>query len=318
MRQSKAGVALLLSFVASQAIRDVFLRHLFGNLGLFEVALVAFGTAAIVFGLGLALLGRQQIKLLMSAWREVIAVNVTTLVAWLSYFGALRLVEPAAVNLAFSGIAPVAVAMLGMLGLSSATGARAGGFERLLHWSLFGTIVLLATVVATGRSGSAHLDPITGLAGVALAAFAGFVITAESIIAKRMNEMGIAALSIVGVRFSLVTALAAVVVARTPEAHAGVSGGSLAQLCIEFLAVLVGPIYLAQAGLRLTTPLLSSVILAIGPITTLLVQTMVGAVVLSPGMLVTTALYAIVSFMAAVIGSVGSKEARHEGAFVCD
>jgi hypothetical protein len=101
MQNSRVGVALLLCFVATQAIRDVHLRYLFGNLRLFEVALIAFGTAAAVFGFGLLLLDRHQIKMLIAAWREVVAVNVTTVLAWMSYFGSLRLVEPAAVNLAF-------------------------------------------------------------------------------------------------------------------------------------------------------------------------------------------------------------------------
>lgn len=104
MQGFRIGVAALLGFVAAQAFRDVYLRHLFGNLGLFDVALVAFGTVAAVFGCGLAIFGGRQIRLLRTAWWQVIAVNVTTLVAWLSYFGSLRLVEPAAVNLAFPAL----------------------------------------------------------------------------------------------------------------------------------------------------------------------------------------------------------------------
>ena len=304
MQQLRAGLALLLGFVAAQAMRDVYLRHLFGNLGVFEVALVAFGTVAGVFGLGLLLFGRHQIHLLRAAWRDAIVVNLTTVVAWMSYFGALRLVEPAAVNLAFSGIAPAAVAIWGLVGLTSGADSKTSRLEASLHWALLGLIVMLAIVVSTGHSGFARLDPAVGLAGIALAAFSGIIIAAETIVSKRMNAVGISALSIVSVRFSLVTAVAAVMVARTPGAFAGLSPWAITQQSLIFLVILVGPIYLGQAGLRLTNPLLSSVIGAIGPITTLALQSTVGVVPLSPAMLVVTAVYAIVAIAAAATGAV--------------
>jgi len=311
--QARTGLALLLSFVAAQAVRDVYLRHLFGNLGLFEVAFVAFGTAAVVFGLGLLLFARHQIRLLRAAWRSVIVVNVTTLVAWVSYLASLRLVEPAAVNLAFTGIAPAAVAIWGLVGLTSGARAKTARLQGSLHWALVGIVSALAIIVSTGRSGFARLDPLTGLAGVALAAFSGIVITAETIVSKRMNEIGISALSIVGVRFSLVTAVAAAMVIRTPGGLAELSPGAIAQQSFIFLLVLVGPIYLAQAGLKLTNPLLSSVVSATGPIVTLALQSTVGIVALSPAMLIVTGLYAVVVIAAALTATVGSRASTADG-----
>ncbi len=316
MEQSRAGMVLLLGFVAAQAVRDVYLRHLFGHLGLFEVALIAFGTAMLSFGLGVALFARHQVQLLRVSWRYVIAVNVTTLVAWLSYFGSLRLVEPAAVNLAFSGVAPAAVAGWGLLGLRSAVRSVPGRVETLLHWGLLAVIGLLGTVVSTGRSGFPQLDPTTGLAGIALAAFAGVIITAETIISKRMNEAGISALSIVGVRFSLVTAVAAVMVAHEPANIAALPAAAIFQQCLVFLLVLVGPIYLGQAGLKLTNPLISSVVNAIGPVTTLALQAITGLVAFSPAMLIITTLYAIISLAAvtaSVIGPTSITNTANEG-----
>jgi hypothetical protein len=310
MQHRRSGLAFLSGFVVAQAIRDVYLRHLFGNLGLFEVALVAFGTVAGVFGLGLLLFGRYQIRLLRAAWRDVIAVNVTTVVAWMSYFGALRLVEPAAVNLAFSGIAPAAVTLLDLIGLKSGVDSKAGRLGASLHWVLVGTVAALGVIVSSGRSGFAELDPGIGLAGVGLAAFSGIIITAETIISKRMNQAGISALSIVGVRFSLVTALAAVMVNRTPGSFAELSAAAIAEQSLIFLVVLVGPIYLGQAGLKLTNPLLSSVIGAIGPVMTLALQSIAGVVALSRAMLIVTALYAIVAIVAAVVGAVGFRTRR--------
>ena len=310
MDRFRAGLALLLAFVAAQAVRDVYLRHLFGNLGLFDVAFVAFGTVAGVFGLGLALSGRHQIQLLRAAWREVIAVNLTTVVAWMSYFGALRLVEPAAVNLAFCGIAPAAVALWSLIGLRSCSEQKAGRFEASLHWALVGTVVAVAVIVGSGRSGVSRLDPAIGLVGVSLAAFSGVIIAAETIISKRMNEEGISALSIVGVRFSLVTVVAALMVVKAPGELSRLSSWAIAEQSLIFLVVLVGPIYLGQVGLKFTSPLLSNVISALGPIATLALQVTVGVVPLSSAMLIATVLYAIIAIAAAGIGAASSSRRR--------
>lgn len=310
MEQFRAGLALLLAFVTAQAVRDVYLRHLFGNLGLFDVALVAFGTAAGVFGLGLVLFGRNQIRLLRFAWREVLAVNVTTVVAWMSYFAALRLVEPAAVNLVFSGVAPAAVAFWSLLGLRSGADRRPGRFESSLHWALIGTVAAVAVIVSSGLSGVTRLNPVLGLLGIALAAFSGIIIAAETIISKRMNEAGISALSIVGVRFSLVTAVAALMVIRAPGELSRLSSWAIAEQSLVFLLILVGPIYLGQVGLKFTNPLLSNVIGALGPITTLALQATVGVVPLSSAMLVATAVYAIIAIAAAGVGAASSAQRR--------
>lgn len=303
MNTSRAGLLLLLGFVITQAIRDVHLGHLFGDLGLFEAAFLAFGTAAIVFGIGLFLFRRAQIGLLAANWRGVLALNVTTMLAWMSFFGSLRLVEPAAANLAFSGVAPMSVTLLGTVGLMSGGEQRPSKVERWLHWLLVCIVVSLALIVSTGQSGIAGLNPLTGLAGVALAAFAGLSITAESIYAKRMNLVGISPLAIVGVRFVVVTVFTGIMVAQIATPYASMSGTEMASQALIFLAILIGPIYLAQAGLALTTPLVSGVILSIGPVATLALQSTAGGLTLAPAMLAITLLYSAVSIVAAILSA---------------
>jgi hypothetical protein len=303
MQISKAGVALLLAFVASQAVRDVHLGHLFGSLGLFEAALLAFGTAAVLFGAGLLVFRREQIDLLIANRTTVLLLNVTTMIAWMSYFGSLRLVEPAAANLAFAGVAPVAVAVFAGLGLSSGNEKVPSLLERSVHAALLGVVVLLAVIVSTGQSGFAGIDPLTGLAGVGLACLAGVSITAESIYAKRMNERGVSPLAIVGTRFILVTLVAGVMVMRELSPYAGYSPETLAGQALVFLAILIGPIYLAQAGLARTSPLVSGTILAVGPVATLALQSIAGGIALAPAMMLVTLLYALASIVTALLSA---------------
>lgn len=306
---SKLGIASLFGFVVTQAVRDVHLGHLFGDLGLYEAATLAFGTAALVFGIGLLVFKRDQIGMLLKDWRTVIVLNVTTTLSWLSYFQALRMVEPAAVNLAFSGVAPVAVTIFAAAGLISQGEQVTGGTEKIVHWSLLGCVGALAFVVAGGYSGFADVEPLVGLAGIALAAFAGFSITAETIYAKRMNLAGVSPVAIVGVRFLLVTLVASIMLANTPDPYANMSAGAIGLQALIFLAILIGPIYLVQAGIALTTPLISGVICSIGPIATLVLQSLATGISFSPAMLMVTTAYAILAGAAALLTASNPRQA---------
>lgn len=285
------GIASLLGFVASQAVRDVYLGHLFGDLGLFEVATLSFGTAAIVFGLFLVVTRPEQIALLVRGWRVVLLLNITTAAAWLSYFEALRIGQPAAVNLAFSGVAPVAVTLFGMAGMRSTDEYRSGVLAHFVHLALVGTVAALSIVA----------DPIA----IALAGFAGISITAETILAKRLNDKGVTALAIVGTRFLLVTAIAAVMLGHSPAPFAGMSVSDIAWQAGIFLAILILPIYLVQAGIALTSPMVAGVICALGPVATLGLQSVTSAIGLTAEMLTITLAYTALAIVAAGLAASG-------------
>lgn len=286
---SALGIASLIGFVASQAIRDVYLGHLFGALGLFEVASLAFGTAALVFGLVLLLFRPSQLRLLILGWRTTLLLNLTTAVAWLSYFQALRLVEPAAAALAFTGIAPAAVTGLAALGLTSRGERKPHAGERSVHWGLALCVLMLAL--------------ITDALGVMLAAVAGTAIAAETIYAKRFNQLGVSPLAIVGTRFLLVALIAGIVTSTVDRSFAGMSGAQLLGQAAIFLVILIGPIYLAQAGVALTTPLVTGAICALGPVATLVLQSMSGAAAYSPAILAITLAYSVLAMAAAALAA---------------
>lgn len=286
---SQLGMASLLGFVGTQAVRDVYLGQLFGDLGLFEVAALAFGTAALVFGAILVVAMPRQLGLLARGWRTVLLLNATTAAAWLSYFEALRITQPAAVNLAFCGIAPITVTVFARLGLRSGAEYTKGRAEHALHLGLLGTLVALTFVA----------EPI----GIALAAFAGIAITAETILAKRMNESGVSALAIVGTRFLLVTAIAASMLTEIERPYAGMDAAALSMQAAIFLVILIGPIYLAQAGVALTSPMVAGVVCALGPVATLGLQSMASDIALVPAMIAITLTYTGMAIVAAVLAA---------------
>jgi drug/metabolite transporter (DMT)-like permease len=238
------------------------------------------------------------LRTLRLAWRQVLLVNVTTAIAWLSYFGSLRFVEPSVTNTVYSGIAPLTVISFAALGFKARSEERVGAAERAAHLALTGTLGVLGWIVLSGHSGIADLSLRDGTLGLALAAASGISITAETIVAKRMNEAGVSPAAVLGVRFVFVTLVAAGCV--------GLEGGSIWQtapaelgyLAVAALLLIAAPIYLVQVGLAYTSPMTTSVVLSLGPAFVLAAQMLGGNIATSPYVFSAVALYCAVAVLA--------------------
>src|SRR5258706_7249086 len=146
------GFLLSVVFVCLAAGRDVYFGALFQRVHPLAVALTAFTLCTLVFlpialardRAGLARLGRHAGTLV---W-----INVTSAIAWLSFFHALRLAEPALVQVVFFGIGPLSVAWIDRLvpGVAVATRSTA---ERRLHAGLLGALLFAVGVMLAGASG---------------------------------------------------------------------------------------------------------------------------------------------------------------------
>jgi drug/metabolite transporter (DMT)-like permease len=301
VNRTNIGLACLLLFVIGQAVRDTWLGHLVGKHGVFEIALVVFGTAVLLFTTLMLIAARSQLMLLARHCRLVLGVNLTTAAAWLCYFGALSRVEPTAANLMFSGIAPLSVSVLATLGLRASDLVPIGRSERVLHVCIGACLILLCWTIASRHSSLGGLSPARGVAGLSLAAASGIVITAESVLAKQMNERGISALAIVGVRFTLVALIALGVTTGGQNSLTPLSAGEIATLCGICVAVLILPIYLAQLGLQFTSPLTSGVVLSFGPAAVLALQATHGGTLPSGWMLFVVAAYAACSLLSVLL-----------------
>lgn len=301
MNRTNIGLACLLLFVIGQAVRDTWLGHLLGKHGVFEIALVGFGSAVLLFTTLTLVVARSQLMLLARHYRLVIAVNLTTAAAWLCYFGALSRVEPTAANLMFSGIAPLSVSVLAALGLRASDLVPIGRSERILHVCMGACLVLLCWTIASRHSSLGGLSPARGIIGLWLAAASGIFITAESVLAKQMNERGISALAIVGVRFTLVALIALSVTIGGQNSLTPLSAHDIVILSGICVAVLILPIYLAQLGLQLTAPLTYGVVLSFGPAAVLALQANHGGTLPSGWMLIVVAAYAACSLLSVLL-----------------
>jgi drug/metabolite transporter (DMT)-like permease len=110
------GPALILLFCLSQTFRDVYFGHVFQGVDPFAVILIAFSLSTLIFTAIPALRAPGAFATLRGQWRTVVAINVTTALAWSCYFAALRRIEPSTVNTLHSGMAPLTVVAMAMFG----------------------------------------------------------------------------------------------------------------------------------------------------------------------------------------------------------
>ena len=94
MSSASFGIALLLVFSFSQAARDVFFASALQVVPVALVAAIAFGLTVVLFGV-LAQVRGQKLGRLLSRPREVLLLNVSNAVPWISYLIALQHLEPA-------------------------------------------------------------------------------------------------------------------------------------------------------------------------------------------------------------------------------
>jgi len=112
--RSREATGFLLSvvFVCLAAGRDVYFGALFQRVHPLAVALTAFTLCTLVF-LPVALARDRAGLTRLRAHAGTLAwINATTAIAWLSFFHALRIAEPALVQVVFFGIGPLAVAWI--------------------------------------------------------------------------------------------------------------------------------------------------------------------------------------------------------------
>lgn len=293
------GIICLWGFVASQAVRDVYLGGLFGAFSLYEVALLAFGSAASMFGAYLAMFRRAEFRLLWVFRRSVAILNVTTMISWLLYFKALSLIEPAAVNLAFCGVAPFAVWILRSAGITSPGEREPIAIERSIYLGLLATVILLVPMIGLQEQVGDLTTIAKASVGVVCAIAAGISITAETVYARRLNLEGVSPSAIIGVRFILVTMFSAIMLTESGAAFESVTPSGIALQSVVFLFIIIGPLYLVQTGVALTGPLISGIVCAFGPIATLILQSVAADFALSPVMILNVAAYTVLALAAA-------------------
>ncbi|MDP2355832.1 MAG: hypothetical protein Q8M31_07185 [Beijerinckiaceae bacterium] len=260
------GPILIGAFVLSQALRDVYLSQVFRSVDVFAVILATFPLMALIFG-GIALWrDRAGLRKLRKFGALVLAMNLTTALAWTSYFFGLKFVQPSVLNALHSGFGPLTVVALAMIGATLAGAERRGRLENLCYAGLALAMAFLGGVVLYGESGRLDYSLANAATGLAALTVSGVSITLSHLLAKRLNEHGIGANAVTGARYLLISVIAFTVVlsGARPTGVADAQGWLwLAALATPLIAL---PLYALQVGISMTKPLTAQVLRALGPV----------------------------------------------------
>ena len=135
-----------------------------------------------------ALARDRQGLVALAGWpREIVAINVTSAIAWIAFFYALQSLEPSLVQVIWAGSGPLAIRMLERAGVSLVAPIQLGALERRCLAAV-GLVVVLAGVVAL--LGLSATDPGSATVGVALALLSGAAISINILLCKRLHDRG--------------------------------------------------------------------------------------------------------------------------------
>jgi len=259
------GPALVLVFCLSQAFRDVFFGHVFQGVDFFAIILLAFLASTVIFTAIPLLRNRSAFGKLRGQLRTVLMMNLTTALAWSCYFFGLSHLEPSIVNTLHSGMGPLTVVALAALGVRLAKTETVGWYEYLGYSGIALSLVALAWVVLSGRSGLAAGET-TSLLGLAALLVSGTAITISLLYCKRLHDHGVNAEVVTAVRYVLLIAIAAGVVWHKGRLDGIGTAGEAATLTALATVLIVLPLYAFQVGIALTAPLTANVLRALGPV----------------------------------------------------
>ena len=312
------GFSLSLAFAGLAAVRDVYFGGLFQEVNPLLVALTAFGLCSLVF-LPIALVRDPAgLTALVRRRSQLFWMNATTGVAWLSFFFALRTIEPALVQVLFYGIGPLSVRWVDGLvpGSARATLTRV---EHALHLGLMASLIIAVAVVLGGLSGLGVQPPALAAVGVVLAIGGGVSISISTLLCRALNDTGLGPATLLALRFPGAFILAAGFAMASPTPIlSGVTPSVLGGVALASFLLIVLPNYINQIGMALASPVTVRAVLALGPVLVFALQRLEGRLSPSTSTLTACVLYAVFAVAAAIgrrraiaAGTTDSKRGHH-------
>lgn len=299
-RQSReaAGFGVSVAFVCLAAVRDVYLGGLFQRTSPLRVAVVAFTLCTLVL-LPIALLrARASLMVLLRQSGDLLWVNVTSALAWLTFFAALRLIEPTLVQILYSGIGPLSVIWIDRHLRRAGSRIPLTRAERPIYAGLVASLAVSAGVALFGLSG-AGVQPVGVAAlGVTFAATGGVAISVSTSLCRKLNDAGVTPVPLLALRYPATALVAAGLAALLSSGSLVTPSLTIDAVILIAAGLIVIPSYVNQVGISLASPLTVRVVLATGPVLIFLVQLIEGRLSASPYSLAAALLYAVVAIAA--------------------
>jgi len=286
-------------FVLIGATRDVVLGGLVQTVSPLFVAATAF-TLCTALLLPVAFLrSRDSLILLLRRPRELLWVNLTSMIAYIGFLFALKLMEPTLVQILYSGIGPLSVLWIENRLSAAHRRTPISALERRVYTGLLATLMFAAAIALLGYSGAGRQPIAVALGGIALAAGGGIMISVTTMLCKNLNDAGVAPAALLALRFPLTAIAAAALEWLMPTGIRSAPPSLDAVISIALMLIFTAS-YVNQLAISLASPLTIRAVLASGPVLIFLLQIVEGRLSTSPYTLAASLLYAVAAIAAGV------------------
>jgi drug/metabolite transporter (DMT)-like permease len=260
--QLRKGVVPLVGYALLTAAMDVYAGNRLEVVSPASIAAVSFTLTMIFFAaIEGPRRGRPEWKTTMDAHRrDLIAINITTAVTWLTTFYALRYLEPAIVNVIGLALGPMVMTLAGPLLRRGSTVIATEAVVTVLIGVL---LAALLWVSFSGRSGLGDLSPRDATLGLLFTVICAAGSAVNIIYMKRLHDAGCAPGTVLATRFVLMSVVCWLLVALEDSPDVGtalVPGAIVAVIGVGL------PIYVLQIGVRHTEPITTSLLVSLSPL----------------------------------------------------
>lgn len=291
-------------FVILDAVQAVFFGGVLQQQDAFLIGGLVFGLSAAGCIGWTAIARPKQISIALAHPGPLAGLNLTAAGAWLTYFIAIQLTEPAVAFTIFVGVIPISTIIASYCGFSEAEASR-NRVETLGNAILILGLLMLAGFTLFGQSGFVRGGADIAALGLGLAVASGVLITLMLLYSKRLDGVGLEPVAQFGFRFPIFFVLAFAGFAMGIDDKGVVPVGDIVYAVAIGMVLLAFPIYAVQKAVSLTTPLTIASIAATAPLIVFLLQMIEGRVDYSNATSAGLAVY----FVGAIVTALGSARA---------
>lgn len=287
-----------MTFVTLDAAQAVLFGSFLQRLDSFLVGLLVFGISSILCLAAVVWRSPHEIGIALREPRAVTWMALHAAGGWLTYLGALQLIEPAVAMTIVSGVLPLTMIAAAYWGVEAAEPVHSAievGGNLLLGLG----VAALSAFTLLGWSGFVRGGLAVGLIGLALAVVSAMMFAGMILTSYQLGRKGIGPSALFVLRFPLylVLALGGFLLGLDEKAPA-----PTADLLAAFLAgipLLALPIYAIQKAVSLASSLTVGTAVALTPVLVFVMQMIEGRVDFAPATVVGLSIYSAGAIAAA-------------------
>ncbi len=269
LSRGTVGLIFLLAYAISGGFKDIIVGHQGGHYDIFMMVFVVFGITTLFFQIlwhakRQSTPGLRQLARIRGAQRDLVLLNVATMIAWLGTYKGLVLLEPALAAALWGGLAPIMMA--------AGDWWLRGKQPNRVDWWVGGSILTVSIgIMWLSLSGYSAKSQSHAALGITFCFFTALGMALVSLFAKRLYDHGCSAVFIMGNRFYVLLIVALLLQQDPSKLLSFIANEWHWLLPLTGIGVILS-LYLLQEGTRLCQPITVGLIFAISPSATLLAQ----------------------------------------------